>query len=103
VLSLLLAWTVGTTTPQAGAGVAARSAAISLSGAPELASVQVTSGASPRATDERHGAGPDPAVLLAGVAPAVAPEATARRIVPSQTVAATRAYCPHSPRAPPAA
>jgi hypothetical protein len=103
VLSLLLAWTVGTSTPQAGAGVSVRSGTISVVGAPELAAVQVKSGASTRATDERYGAGPEPLALVAGSVPVLAPQAVARRIVPPQTHATTRAHGPQNPRAPPAA
>lgn len=103
VLSLLLAWTVGTSTPQAGAGVSVRSGTISVAGAAELAAVQVKSGATARAADERYGAGPDPLVLVAGSAPALAPQTVARRIVAPQSVAATRAHGPQNPRAPPAA
>lgn len=103
VLSLLLAWTVGTSTPQAGAGVSVRSSTISVSGAPELAAVLVKSGASQQATDERYSAGPDPFLPVVQTFPALAPQAVARLIVPPQTCAATRAHCPHSPRAPPAA
>ena len=99
VLSLLLAWTVGTSTPQAGAGVSVRSGTISVAGAAELAAVQVKSGA----TDERYGAGSDPLVLVAGSVPSLAPQTVARRIVPPQSVAATRAHGPQNPRAPPAA
>jgi hypothetical protein len=103
VLSLLLAWTVGTSTPQAGAGVSVRSGTISVMGAAELAAVQVKSGATPRATDERYGAGPDPLALVAGSVLALAPQTVARLIVPPQTVAATRVHGPQNPRAPPAA
>lgn len=103
ILSLLLAWTVGTATPQGGAGVSVRSSTISVLGAPELAAVHVKSGATQRATDERYGTGPDPFLPVAGSMPVLAPQAAARRIVPPQTFAATRAHGPQNPRAPPAA
>lgn len=103
VLSLLLAWTVGTSTPQGGAGVSVRSGTISVVGAPELAAVQVKSSATPRAADERYGAGPDPLALVAGSVAALAPQTATRRIVPPQSVAATRVHGPQNPRAPPAA
>ena len=103
VLSLLLAWTVGSTAPQGGAEVSVRSGTISVVGAPELAAVQVRSGATQQATDERYGTGPDPLALVAGSVPALAPQTIARRIVPPQTASATRVHGPQNPRAPPAA
>ncbi|OZB19784.1 MAG: hypothetical protein B7X55_02435 [Rhodobacterales bacterium 34-62-10] len=103
VLSLLLVWSVGATAPQTGSGPSVRSEAISLSGSPELAAVQVTSGAALRATDDRHSAGPDPFVPETRTAPASAATPTQGLTAPDAGLRITRAHGPHSPRAPPAA
>lgn len=103
LLSLLLAWSVVTTAPQAGAGPSVRGDAISILGTPELAALQVKSGPAQRAPDERFGADPDPFLSPPLTAPDFAADAGGD-LTGQQTVSRlAHDHSPHAPRAPPAA
>lgn len=102
VLSVLLAWTVGSATPQASAGLSLRAAAISAAGTPELALVQVKTAPVLRGTDERYGAGSDPALPVHDTTTRFAAGAITLWPVAAQDCPAARPQGPHCPRAPPA-
>ena len=103
VLSVLLAWTVGSATPQANAGLSLRASTISAAGTPEPALVQVKSAPVLRATEERLGAGGDPALSRVQFAVRFAESAVTVWATAPQDRPVEGHHAPHCPRAPPAA